>query len=383
MSIYFTFALAVFLLTSVRAGRVVLALDALQLGAQPLQVGILAATFSVLPMLCSWQAGKLADRYGSRWPLMLGAACGACGIAVPYFHPELPALYVAAAMNGFAFAFYNVALQNLVGLQAPPGRRVQHFNNFGLVQSVVFFFAPLLAGFSIDHMGFGASFLSLALITVAPVLMLAVWGAELPKRAPEAPAKAGAVALGDGLPQWRVLAISSLSVTGIDLYMFYMPIYGHGLGFSASTIGVVLALFSGAGFVMRALMTRVLSRFSEGQVLAAAFYVGAASLMLVPLFHNVVVLALLSFTFGLGMASGQPIVMMLTFSNSAEGRSGEALGLRVTVNHLTRVISPVIFGSIGSAFGMFPAFWINALMLACGGALVRTGKSGRGKSPPQ
>ena len=79
MSIHFTVALAVFLLTSVRAGRVVLALDALQLGAQPLQVGILAATFSVLPMLCSWQAGKLADRYGSRWPLMLGAACGACG----------------------------------------------------------------------------------------------------------------------------------------------------------------------------------------------------------------------------------------------------------------------------------------------------------------
>jgi hypothetical protein len=42
-------------------------------------------------------------------------------------------------------------------------------------------------------------------------------------------------------------------------------------------------------------------------------------------------LAVIGFTFGLGMGVGQPIVTMLMFSKSAEGRSGEALGLRMTV----------------------------------------------------
>jgi hypothetical protein len=59
------------------------------------------------------------------------------------------------------------------------------------------------------------------------------------------------------------------------------------------------------------------------------------------------------------------------FSHSTEGRSGEALGLRITVNHLTRVVSPVVFGSIASAFGVLPLFWISAVMLGAGGALAR------------
>ncbi|MHB9098475.1 MAG: MFS transporter, partial [Syntrophales bacterium] len=79
LPIYFTFALVLFNMTSVQAGRVLLALYALQLGAQPFAIGILAATFSVLPMLLSWQVGKLTDRFGSRWPLMFGAAGGAGG----------------------------------------------------------------------------------------------------------------------------------------------------------------------------------------------------------------------------------------------------------------------------------------------------------------
>ena len=66
-------------------------------------------------MLLSWQVGKLSDRFGSRWPLMFGAAGGACGMLVPYYMPGLPALYVAAVMNGLSFAFFAVSI-------AEPGR---------------------------------------------------------------------------------------------------------------------------------------------------------------------------------------------------------------------------------------------------------------------
>ena len=53
------------------------ALYALDLGARPLTIGLrLAASFSTLPMLFSVQAGKLADRFGSRWLLMIGAVGG-------------------------------------------------------------------------------------------------------------------------------------------------------------------------------------------------------------------------------------------------------------------------------------------------------------------
>ena len=61
---------------------------------------------------------------------------------------------------------------------------------------------------------------------------------------------------GSGL--WRVMATSSLVVTGIVLFQFYMPIYGHSLGLSASVIGIVLAIFPGAAFVVRMFLPRMI-----------------------------------------------------------------------------------------------------------------------------
>jgi hypothetical protein len=48
------------------------------------------------------------------------------------------------------------------------------------------------------------------------------------------------------------------------------------------------------------------------------------------------------------------------------------------VNHLTRVVTPLIFGSIGSIFGLFAVFWGNAALLGGGGVLTGARASRRG-----
>ena len=380
MSIQYVLALTLFSMTGVRAGRVLLALYALHLGAQPLAVGALAATFSAFPMLLSLLAGRFADRFGSRWPLIIGAAGGACGMLVPFVEPGMPALFVAAAMNGFSFTFVNVALQNLVGLLSEPHNQARNFSNFSLALAVASFIGPLLVGFSIDHAGYAYACLYVVAVSLVPVVLLATKKIAVPAVRP-ASARTGSIL--DALARpgvWRVLATSSLVVTGIDMFQFYLPIYAYSIDLSASAIGVVLATFSAAAFVVRLIMPRLLKTWSEEKLLAYSFYLGAASLMLVPLFQSALVLALVSFLFGLGMGCCQPITMMLTFSRSAEGRSGEALGLRLTVNHLTRVIGPVLFGSVGSAFGLLAVFWGNAALLGAGGIFARS-RAGRRPTP--
>jgi MFS family permease len=370
MSIQYVLALTLFSMTGVRAGRVLLALYALNLGAQPLTVGVLAATFSVFPMLLSLLAGRFADRFGSRWPLIIGATGGACGMLAPYLAPGMPALFVAAAMNGFSFTFVNVALQNLVGLLSEPHQQARNFSNFSLALAVASFVGPLMVGFSIDHSGYAYACLYVVAVSLVPIGLLVTKKIAVPHARPES-ARAGSIL--DALKRpgvWRVLATSSLVVTGIDMFQFYLPIYAHSIHLSASVIGIVLATFSAAAFVVRLIMPRLLKFWSVERLLARSFYLGAASLVLVPLFQNALVLALTSFMFGIGMGCCQPITMMLTFTGSAEGRSGEALGLRLTVNHLTRVICPVVFGTIGSVFGLFAVFWGNAALLGGGGVLT-------------
>jgi MFS family permease len=377
MPLYLTFALALSIITIVQAGRVLLTLYALKLGAQPFAVGILAATFSVLPMLLSWQVGRFSDRFGSRWLLLFGTVGGAFGMLLPYYLSGLPVLFIAGVMNGLLFAFSGATLQNLVGLLSRPETSARNFSNYSVLISVTGFVGPLLAGFSIDHSGHVVTCLYLVLISFVPAGLLTLLGGTLPGGSRSVPPEGSVWDMLAGSGLWRVLATGSLVVTGIDLFQVYMPIYAHNAGLSASAIGVVLAMFSVSALVVRLFLPHLIFRLTETKVLAYSFFIGAASFLLVPFFQNAVMLALIALAFGLGMGCGQPITLMMTYSNSPQGRSGEAMGLRVTINHMTRVIVPVVFGSVGSLFGLLPVFWINALLLASGGAITKPGKIGR------
>jgi predicted MFS family arabinose efflux permease len=169
---------------------------------------------------------------------------------------------------------------------------------------------------------------------------------------------------------WRTLATSSLAQLGTDLFQFYLPIHGHAVGLSATAIGVVLSAFAVASFAVRSVLTRLIARFGEEKLLAYSFYLGAAGFMLVPFCASVLPLVAVSFIFGCGMGCGQPITLMLMFAHSPQGRTGETLGLRLTVNNLMRVLGPAVFGSVGSAFGLFAVFWINALVMGAGGVMA-------------
>ena len=369
MPIYFTFILTFFIFLGTQTGRVIITLYALKLGAQPFTVGVMAAMFSVLPTLLSWHVGRFSDRFGSRWLLMVGALIGALGMLISYVTPGIPALFVTSIMYSLLSAFVGTPVQNLVGLQSEQQNRAKNFSNLSLVVSVAGFAGPLLAGFWIDHAGPDVACLSLVLLLLVPAAMLVVWGGILPCGTLTTKPTGSVLILLSESGLWRVLATSSLVVLGIELFQVYMPVYGHKIGLSASAIGIILGTCSLAIFAIRIFLPYLIKRLTVERVLAYSFLIGAAGFLLIPFFKSIVILSLVSFIFGLGAGCGVPITMMMTFSNSTQGRSGEAMGIRVTFNNLTRVVGQVLFGSIGSAFGVFPVFWITALMFASGSVL--------------
>mgnify|MGYP003346847467 FL=1 len=132
----------------------------------------------------------------------------------------------------------------------------------------------------------------------------------------------------------RILAIGALVQLGTDLFQFYIPVYGVGIGLSASAIGALLSTFAVASFIIRFTLPQLIKRWGEAKLLAYSFYLAALGFALVPLFTSGLMLALVSFIFGLGTGCGQPIATMLMFSRAADGRSGEALGLQIGRAHV-------------------------------------------------
>jgi MFS family permease len=178
----------------------------------------------------------------------------------------------------------------------------------------------------------------------------------------------------------QVLGLSSLVQSGQDLFQFYIPIYGHQLGMSASAIGGVLASFATAAFLVRFALTRLIGRFGEERVLSCAFVLGGIGYLLVPLCTSALALSACAFVFGLGMAAGQPITTMLLFSRSLQGRTGEMLGVRLTANNAMRVAGPALFGLLASGLGLAAVFLINAAMMFGGAYASRPAGARRKRS---
>jgi MFS family permease len=373
MSVSFVIALQFLNMTGVHAVRTLLTLYALALGAGPVAIGVLAAAFGVIPIAFSWLSGRLYDRFGPRWIMLFGLAGGAGGILLPYFMPSVPTILIAALLNGLATTFCSVPLQTLVGVLSTPENRAKNYSNFSLSGSLTTFVGPLSAGYFIEFTGHANACLFIIALAAVPIAMLLSRGGELPGGAEPAAARGS---LRDMLREpgvWRSLSASALGQVSWDVFQFYIPVYAHAAGLSASTIGWLLAAFAAAAFFARFWLPRLVAASNELTVLAYTFGVAALAFAVVPFCHTAPTIALVSFLTGLGLGCVRPISMMLMFTPATRGRTGEAMGLRLTAENVTRMVAPVLFGMIASAAGLAAVFWINALLMGSGGAYMRRG----------
>ena len=59
--------------------------------------------------------------------------------------------------------------------------------------------------------------------------------------------------------------------------------------------------------------------------------------------------------------------MTLVFNASPKARAAEATGMRITVNQITHLVIPLLFGALGSVAGFAAVFLTNAGGLVFGG----------------
>ena len=363
-------ALNVLVFSSFTAARIVFALFALDLGASPSDVGGITAALYLFPLLLSWPIGVLADRHRPGILLVGGTAAGACGTTLPFLMLGIASLYVAANFLGVSLVFTTVMSQSLAGSMSLPEHRTRNFSNYAITGSVAIFVGPLLAGRCIDNVGFGATCIGISLALLLAVVLL-LWGKTLPRnQLPEASKGSLLHTLADRRV-WTMLAVSSLAQLGSDIFMTFLPIHAHSIGVSATDIGVILSFLAAGSFVVRIGMGRLIAWIGESRLLATAFYVGAAMYVLLPMAARPISLGLLALLFGMCQGCTQPLTMMMMFNTAEQGRAGEAIGLRMTINNASRMISPALFGGVASLASLLVVFWINGMLMATGGRMSR------------
>ncbi len=265
-----------------------------------------------------------------------------------------------------------MSAHQLVGALGEGAERVRNFATFSLGAAVSGVVGPLLVGFILDRIGPQQTYATLAVIAALPAIVLLLFPRMMPlhRRFEEEHAEDRSVRDLLANPDMRRnLLISGLVLTGIDLYGFYLPILGRSIGLSSTAIGIIVSMPAAAAFTVRLWMPRLVKRFTEEGVLTGSLALAALSYFAFPIFHEPLILALLAFMMGLGLGCGQPLTITLSYNYSPPSRTSKALGLRLTVNKFTQIVVPVVFGSLGAAFGLYPVFWSCAAILATGSAI--------------
>ena len=362
--------------------RISVTLYAIFQGESALTVGTLMALYALLPAIFSVAAGRWIDRIGINKPMQVGSIGVGIGAILPFLFPGISVLYAACVIVGLAFMLVNVAAYHAVGELSQPEDRAVNFSYVALGFSTSLFIAPILSGVSIDSFGHRATFALLASFTLLPIVVLSLKLLPIPVPAP----KPEGSSTGDVLdllrdPQLRRLYITMAVLTvAWDVYSFAIPVHGSLVGLSASGIGLVMASFAAATFVVRLAMPFFVQHVKPWTMLIGALLTAGVSFFLLPFANNVAHMMALMFLLGLGLGSPQPMLLTLLHESAPAGRAAEALGLRTTLINGSQTVMPLIFGAVGAALGMMPVFWTMSAALVFGSFYARRARRLSGKT---
>ena len=352
--------------------RMATTLFGLELGASEFTVGVLLSLFAALPMALSVWAGRLIDRVGPRRPLAAAFAALILGNVLPFAFPHLVTLFLSSTLMGTAFMLVHIAMNSVFGAYGGPERRAMNFSWLALGFSISGSIGPLVAGYSIEHLGFTRAF---ALLSLFPALALALlWARKQPLPRPEHVAQGKRPSVLDlvRVPALQpTFLVSGLLAMGWDLYSFLLPLYGAQIGLSAGTIGVVMSTFAAATFVVRLFMPFLIREARAWVIIGAALAISGSAYLLFPLVSQVPALMALSFLLGLGLGCAQPVIMSLLYEASPPGRQGEVVGVRTLLLNASHTFIPLVSGALSAALGMAPVFLLLASGLLGGAWFAR------------
>jgi MFS family permease len=358
---------------SFRGSKILVALTTAQLGYSPFTIGVIFSLYSVFPLLLALYAGRMTDRHGAVLPMRLGTFGLLIGLLIPFGAFGLYGFCISCALCGGSYIFFSISMQNLIGRAGKAESRTQRYGTYSLLIGVASLVGPLITGLAVDHLGNRVAY---AVLAVFPLLTLLIMGrisgslsaAHGPSSKHE---RMRAMDLLKDRSLLSVLVAGIVIESGLELFTFYMPIYGHSLGFSGTQVGVVAAAYALAAIVIRLGMPTLVRWGNEELVISRSLALAGVFYFVTPLVHSYYLMIATAFALGLALGCCNPLAMMLAYTRSPPGNSGQALGVRQSFNKTTQVLVPLVFGSVGTALGLSAVFWSTAGLLTAASFFIR------------
>jgi MFS family permease len=356
---------------------------ALQLGVPPEGLGLLAASFSLAPLVIALSIGRLVDRRGEMLFVLGGTAVMAASTFLIAIAGNVALLTLGYALVGLGHLVMVVGTQSLVARGSAAAGYDRAFGHLSFSASVGQLAGPAIAGLIA---GQGSPDETIRAIVVAGFLSLAGLPLILAIRPPRAVRPAGDAETVARLPLSsilrqpgivRAILVSTTVLSAIDIVVVYMPALGEERGWAASLVGGLLAARAGASMVSRLFIGRLSDRFGRRLLLIGSMFVSAVALVALPFAPSAEATFVVMIAAGLGLGIGQPLTMSWVAAEASPGTRATALSVRLMGNRVGQIALPVFAGSVAAFAGAGGVLAVTGVIVGISLALVSGGLASR------
>jgi MFS family permease len=359
--------------------RPVTSYRALALGADARAVGLITATFALVPLVVAVPLGRASDRWRPGLLLTGGIALGAVACALLGLAGSLPGLALASAVLGLGHLALTLAGQSLIARRSDDAMHDRDFGLYAAAASTGQLVGPALAGFALSSAGRsleGAT--TLGFVVAAGLMALAVptslgtdrpGGAGRPSgREAERPLRAGELIGARGVPAGMFASLAVLAT--VDVLTAYLPVLGVQRGIPPAVIGALLSLRAATSILSRVLIPWMIGRLGRIRLLTLSAAGSALLTAALPLSGSIAALGVLLAAAGFLLGIGQPLTMSMVVHAVPSDARGTALAIRLTGNRFGQVATPAAAGLVAGAAGVSAAFWLLGGLLGLAAVAV-------------
>ena len=360
---------------------VALPLYLLELGASFTATSIVLGAAGLGALVAAVPAGDAIARWGER-PALIGAlAIIALGIALTSLSEAPIVLGALQLAVGAAATAMRLANLTFITKTVSPKVRGRANSTLGGIRRFGSFVGPLLAGVLIDAFGFATTFVISAAITAAGLAPLftterlqlednstesddAGVTAERPKLR-EALRRHGALLLQAG--SGPVLIMTARRGRAILL-----PLVAAALDVSATTVGVIVAIGTGADLLLFPVAGWLMDHFGRLRAIGPAFMLMAAGLVTIAFVDTAFGVIVAGTLIGVGNGLSAGTMMTLAGDVAPREATSQFIAGFSAMQEIGQLAGPLAVGIIADAAGLGTAAVVLAALLVLGVGLIYT-----------
>ncbi len=374
--IFFTLFLSVFI-TTMGAGIIgpLLPIYAHELGANAFQIGLIFAAFSLTRSIFVPYFGRLSDIKGKKPILMTGLLLYFFLSILYSLSNGIWHLIILRLTQGFASAMILPVAQAYVGILTPEAYEGRIMGLFNVSLYGGLSAGPIVGGIVKDHSGMKCSFLSMGMLAFTGFLFCFLLLPPKEKEPKLLKGKSGTIPYSLLIKNITIMVLFLFRVCFtlcIGIMWTFLPLIASTkLGFSSTSIGVLLSIHVLVSGIFQTPMGYLADRFSKKKMIITGGLLGIISILCLAKASDFWHIAIINAFLGLSAGISIPAVMAISVIEGRKvGYMGSVMGLMAQAHSLGMFFGPILAGLLMQFISIKWTFIISGFILASGTGLI-------------